>query len=219
MSKILHMEGIPSPAAGIYSLIAKKNPIMRDVYRNVALEVTSRISSGLIIDIGTGPGYLPFEIAWLAPDQEIIGIDISPAMVKVARENAEERGLSDRVTFQVASAGDLPFDEDHIDLAVSTLSLHHWSHPAQYIAEIHRVLKNGGEAWIYDFRKDVPKEVKAQLRSRYGWWLSFVVHYIVRAHSSMKKNDAEKILSSPEIGFSSKNVVDKGILLKLQLIK
>jgi SAM-dependent methyltransferase len=82
---ILHIEGIPSPVAGIYSLIAKKSPIMRDVYRNVALEVTSKVSSGLIIDIGTGPGYLPFEITWLAPDLEIIGIDISPAMVKMLK--------------------------------------------------------------------------------------------------------------------------------------
>jgi SAM-dependent methyltransferase len=33
---------------------------------------------------------------------------------------------------------------------VSTLSLHHWPEPAHGLAEIHRVLKPGGEAWIYD---------------------------------------------------------------------
>lgn len=217
MSK-LHLGGIPSPIADVYSLIAKKNLIMREVYRNVALEVTLAISSGLIIDIGTGPGYLPFEIARLAPDVNIIGIDISPAMVRVASENANERGLSDSVTFQVASADDLPFAEDYFDLAVSTLSLHHWSHPARCIAEIHRVLKKGSEAWIYDFRRDVPQEARIQLRRRYGW-LSSVVHHIVRAHSSVRRSDVEKILSSPGIGFSSKTVVDTGMLLKLQLKK
>jgi len=59
--------------------------------------VFSRISSGRILDVRTGPGYLPLEIAKRSQNLEIIGIDISFAMVKIARGNAENMGLSESV--------------------------------------------------------------------------------------------------------------------------
>ncbi len=55
---------------------------MKDFYKQVAEEVTSKVSSGKILDIGTGPGYVPLEIARKSVNLEIQAIDISPAMVR-----------------------------------------------------------------------------------------------------------------------------------------
>lgn len=219
MNTFLKIEGIPSPGARIYSLIAKKNPIMRDLYKDVADDVTSKITSGKVLDVGTGPGYLPIEIAGKSSRLEITGVDISPGMVKIANKNAINMGLSDRMEFHLASAAELPFDDGHFDLVLSTLSLHHWLHPAVYITEIHRVLKMNGEAWIYDIRRDTPKETETKLKRKYGWLLSFIFLNIVRAHSSIAVKEVEKIISSLEISFSSMKILDNGIFLKLQLSK
>lgn len=203
----------------MYPLIAKRCPPLKDLYRGVAKEISSRISSGRILDVGTDPGYLPLEIARRSANLEIIGIDISPAMVKVARRNAESMGLSEHVKFQIVNAANLPFENRYFDLVISTLSLHHWFRPAECIKEIHRVLHENGEAWIYDVKRDTTREANAQVRRRYGRFLSFLFLNIVRAHSFLTLGEVEAILSSPEIGFSGKVVDGQGVILKLRLSK
>jgi SAM-dependent methyltransferase len=44
--------------------------------------------------------------------------------------------------------------DGELDFAVSTLSLHHWSHPSLGLAEIHRVLRPGGQLLLFDLRRD-----------------------------------------------------------------
>lgn len=219
MKKLLKIEGIASLGAKAYSLLARKNPLLIDLYKKVAEEVCSRISSGRILDVGTGPGYLPFEIAKRSQSLEIIGIDISPAMVKIASRNAEYMGLSDRIRFQFGNAASIPFEDGYFDFVVSTISFHHWLKPIQCIKEIYRVLKDDGEAWIYDIRRDTTKDVNAQVMNKYGWFFSFFFLNIVRAHSSVTLREVEEILSSPEISFSKKSVDDKWVILKLRLLK
>ncbi|MBE0516183.1 MAG: hypothetical protein IBX41_02165 [Methanophagales archaeon] len=97
--------------------------------------------------------------------------------------------------------------------------MHHWSRPSECLKEINRVLKANGEAWIYDARRDTTKEVNAQFRRRYGWFLALVFLNLVRAHSSLTRREIDEILSSPEIRFSQRTVVDKGVIIKLQLVK
>jgi ubiquinone/menaquinone biosynthesis C-methylase UbiE len=219
MKRRVKIESIPNPGARVYSLIARKSPPLRDLCLEVAEEVTAKLRSGRILDVGTGPGYLPVEIAKRAPNLELVGIDLSPAMVAIATKNAEKRGVSARVRVQRANAADLPFEDGYFDLVVSTLSLHHWLKPSECLKEINRVLNENGEAWIYDARRDTTKEVNAQFRERYGWLLAFVFLNLVRAHSSITAREIDEILSSPEIRFSKRRVVDKGVILKLQLVK
>jgi ubiquinone/menaquinone biosynthesis C-methylase UbiE len=219
IKRIMKIEEIPGFASKGYSFIARKFPFFKEFYGKVAKEVTEKISSGKMLDIGTGPGYLPLEIAKCTTDLKIIGIDLSPGMIKIANKNAKDRRLSYRVSFQVANAANLPFENEYFDLVISTLSFHHWLKPIECIKEIFRVLKENGEAWIYEIRKDTSKEVNAQLREKYGWFLSFWFLNIVRAHSSMSKSEIEKLLSSPEVPFSKKTIEDEGIILKLKLLK
>jgi ubiquinone/menaquinone biosynthesis C-methylase UbiE len=87
------------------------------------------------------------------------------------------------------------------------------------LKEIHRVLKVGGEAWIYELRKDTTREAKKQLKDRYGRFLSFVVLYSVRLHSAMSLPEFQKIISVPHLGFSKMTIEDRGLALKLRLVK
>ena len=104
----MKFEAIPNVVSGIYAFIARKSPFIRDIHQEVAKEVCAKISSGRVLDLGTGPGYLPFEIAKRTPGLEITGIDLSSGMVELARKKAQELGLSNRVKFEVANAARLP---------------------------------------------------------------------------------------------------------------
>ncbi len=217
--QIIGIEAIPNIASYIYSIIAAKNPILKNLYKEVADEVVREISSGKILDVGTGPGYLPIEIIKRAENLKIIGIDLSPTMVKIAYRNAKRMGLSRRVKFQIANASELPFEDEYFDFVVSTASFHHWLQPAKCLKEIYRVLKKGSKAWIYDINREITKEVKVGLRKKYGCFLSYFFVHVVRLHSSVRYEEIEEILSSSELAFSNSFVEDKGAILKIKLQK
>jgi len=213
------IEAIPGPMSKVYALIARTSPCLSDIHKEVAQEVCARIPSGRVLDIGTGPGYLPFEIAKRNPRLEITGIDLSSGMVDIARKKAAMLGLSGRVQFQLANAVALPFEPGSFDHVVSTLSFHHWAQPAACIREIHRVLKPGHEAAIYDLRRDTAREVDGQIRKRYGGFLAFMFLRFVRAHSSVTFAHAEEVLASVKEPFAKKYVDAKGIVLAMRFVK
>lgn len=141
-------ERIPWFAAPLYDQIART--AVSTYYVEVAGSVTAIITGGLVLDIGTGPGYVPIEIAKTAPRIRIVGIDSSKALVRRAQTNAEEAGVSDRVRFLKGNANPLHSGDNSYDLVISTGSLHAWKHPIQVINECFRVLKPGCEAWLLD---------------------------------------------------------------------
>jgi len=119
-------------------------------YRKVAEEILSSFKKGLILDLGTGPGYLPIEIAKRSTDIKIVGIDLSRNLIQMARQNALSSGFGDRLDFQVGNSAKLRFDDATFDMVLSTGMLHSLRDPVKVFREIFRVLKRGGEAWIYD---------------------------------------------------------------------
>jgi len=213
------IEGIPGPGATAYSAIVARSPVMQDFYRDVIGEISSRASTKRILDIGTGPGYIPLAIAQKSLNVEIKAIDISPAMLEIARNNARNAGMSDRCEFKYGSARNIPYPDGYFDLVISTLSFHHWAERKNCLKEIYRVLSPRGEAWIYEIRQDMTKEAKRQLRSKYGQLLSFIILYFVRLHSSVRLKEFQEIASSPQTVFSESEVEDRGITIKLRLLK
>jgi ubiquinone/menaquinone biosynthesis C-methylase UbiE len=134
-------------------------------FQQIAKDIKDRQISGTIIDVGTGPGRLPLEIVKQVANVEVVGIDLSEDMMRIARKNAEEEGLTERVRFKVGSAYDTGFGDCSVDLVISTGVIHHLREPINAFNEIHRILKRGREAWMYDGRKDATKiEVEETVR-------------------------------------------------------
>ena len=80
------------------------------------------VTSGKVLDIGTGSGTLAIGLCKELPDISAIGLDISNLILAFAQENAEKNNLSSRVTFIEGNAEEMPFEDSTFDLIVSSNS-------------------------------------------------------------------------------------------------
>lgn len=97
-----------------------------------------------ILNVGCGTGLDSFLTAsLLGPHGRVVGIDISPEMVRRANEKAAARGLAN-VTFQVMDAEKLSFPANHFDAVVTHWSLMSFPNEQAALREAFRVLKPGG---------------------------------------------------------------------------
>jgi len=70
-----------------------------------------------VLDVGTGTGIAARGLARRFPDAEIVGLDLSPAMIEEARRLLPAE-LEPRIRFEVADASALPFGAGEFDLVV-----------------------------------------------------------------------------------------------------
>ena len=156
MERIPSAEGLDDPAiAQAYGRVAAL-PQMALMRRLVAQRATALCAVGEAADIGCGTGLLATELARQAPDLHITGVDLAAEMLAQAQEHAAQMDMAGRVTFRLGNGNRLPFEDRSLDLAVSTLSLHHWADPVGVFDEIARVLRPGGAFLIADLRRDMP---------------------------------------------------------------
>jgi ubiquinone/menaquinone biosynthesis C-methylase UbiE len=106
--------------------------------------VCSRATGDVLeVAIGTGRN-LPF----YPPEVTVTGVELSPAMLDIARTRAAELGRV--VELREADAEDLPFADGSFDTVVCTLSLCTIPDHARAIAEMARVLRPGGRLLLLD---------------------------------------------------------------------
>ena len=148
MKQWIKIERIPGVLATSYEKATRL--VIDDYYSQVAEEIVSNFTSGIILDLGTGPGYLPIEIARRSPHISIIGVDLSRKLIRMARVNAAKAGFSHQLRFEVGNSARLRYDDASFDRVISTGMLHSLKHPVAVLREIYRVSKNGSEAWVYD---------------------------------------------------------------------
>ena len=94
--------------------------------------------------------------------------DASPAMVAAARKHVADAELSGLIDVTEGNASALPFPDASFDMVVSTGSIHHWKDPSVALNEVYRVLKDGGDALMYDLVSDTPAAVLAETAREFG---------------------------------------------------
>ena len=97
----------------------------RPLRSRIAADVAAlRLPAGAhVLDVGTGPGRLPVEIARRSPQVWVTGLDVSPRMIEAAKAAIEP---GQQVIAEVGDVARLPYRDGSVDLVVSTLSQHHW---------------------------------------------------------------------------------------------
>jgi ubiquinone/menaquinone biosynthesis C-methylase UbiE len=158
---------LPRLGGWFYDRFMNNKPI-RTQNREIAQFLVSRGRSGRLLDVGAGPGRLLLEIHRLAPDLELYGLDISPAMVRQARKNLE--GV--RADFREGTIQRTDYESGYFTVVTCTGSLYLWDYPVESLDEIFRILKAGHSACMFetygDFNRDEFEKALSLNRLRLG---------------------------------------------------
>jgi SAM-dependent methyltransferase len=124
----------------------------RSAWRRVLEQSFDQLSSGSplrTVDVGTGTGTMAMVLARMGHD--VTGVDLAPAMLRRARENADRLGLTVRLI--EANAEQLPLADDSTDVIFSRHVFWTLPRPIDTLREWVRVVRPGGIVAVAD-----------------GWW-------------------------------------------------
>jgi SAM-dependent methyltransferase len=111
----------------------ERSPYLREIRTRVAGEATGRV-----LEIGAGTG---FNFPFYSADATVVATEPDPEMLRRAEHRAREHG----VDLRAAPAERLPFADGSFDTVVSTGVFCAVDDPGRALAEVHRVLRPGGE--------------------------------------------------------------------------
>ncbi len=188
-------------------------------FQAAARSVLERVPpGGLVLEVAPGPGYLAIEIA--KAGRAVAALDISKSFVRIVREKAREAGVAIDVRHGNASA--MPFDDASFDFVVSMAAFKNFADPVGALNEIHRVLKPGGRASIYDLRKDAAREdIDAEVRAmRLSAWNALLTRSIFRFGLLKSAYTRERFMEMVRASrFGRCEILPDGIGCELQLVK
>ncbi|RYD58434.1 MAG: class I SAM-dependent methyltransferase [Sphingobacteriales bacterium] len=101
-----------------------------------------------ILEIGMGNGHFVKDILATDPTIRYTGCDYAETMVAEAQARNAAFQQSGQADFMLASASELPFDNDTFDRIFAVNTIYFWEDPAKELAEIRRVLKPDGKLLI-----------------------------------------------------------------------
>jgi len=108
--------------------------------KQAVLEALGPVEDKRILEIACGTGRFTVMLAERGAD--IVGLDISTAMLQQGREKARAAGVDDHLQFFRGDAGRLPFPDDHFDAVLAMRFFHLADTPAAYLSELRRVSKD-----------------------------------------------------------------------------
>lgn len=120
------------------------------IWRKKAIRSLKDLHPELILDVATGTGDFALETMRILHPKKIIGIDISPGMLEVAREKVLKKGLENRISVELGDSENLQFADNTFDAVTVAFGVRNFENLEKGLADIRRVLKPGGRAVILE---------------------------------------------------------------------
>lgn len=155
-------------------------PVYQKIIKTT-LENTSITPGSKVLDVGIGTGNISLSIFSKTPCK-ITGVDISPEMMKIAKEKADEMGTN--IVFVNSSACSMEL-KDKFDLAVSAFAIHHLNEneKLETFRRICNALEDSGRFILSDVTIGVDGDIKSEKRlnhilDRWGYEARYALKYI-----------------------------------------
>ena len=126
----------------------------------------------VVLDLGSGGGIDCFLAAQqVGPSGHVIGLDMTPDMIKLARRNAKKVGMTN-VEFRFGEMEDIPLPGESVDAIISNCVINLSPDKDAVFAEAYRVLRPGGRLNVSDIV--LQGELPLEVRDRLDAWASCV---------------------------------------------
>lgn len=107
--------------------------------KQAVIDALGPVDDRSVLEIACGTGRFTVTLAERGAD--IVGLDISDAMLAQGREKARIAGVADQVEFMRGDAARLPFPDNHFDAVFAMRFFHLADTPVKFLAEMRRVSK------------------------------------------------------------------------------
>ena len=122
-----------------------------------------------VLDIGCGAGMdLLLAARRTGPSGKAIGVDMTPAMLEIAKRSALKAGLWQNTEVRRGMAEELPAKSDSVDVVISNGVLNLSPDKDRAFGEMYRVLRPGGRLYLADVV--VQRELSLAARSDVDLW-------------------------------------------------
>ncbi|MEP4546172.1 MAG: class I SAM-dependent methyltransferase [Saccharospirillum sp.] len=101
-----------------------------------------------VLDVGCGTGSSLRYLLGYCPKGRLVGLEPTPAMLEIARQQTDQAGLAERIELFNGAAESIPLADASVDSVLAFSTYHHWQDIPAGLAEIARVLKPGGRLLV-----------------------------------------------------------------------
>ncbi|MBP7914133.1 MAG: bifunctional demethylmenaquinone methyltransferase/2-methoxy-6-polyprenyl-1,4-benzoquinol methylase UbiE [Vitreoscilla sp.] len=157
---------------GVFDSVASKYDVMNDLmsmglhraWKAYTVAVANLKEGDRVLDIAGGTGDLARAFArQVGASGQVVHTDINEAMLRTGRDRLLDEGLALPTT--ICDAEQLPFRSGSFDLVSVAFGLRNMTHKELALAEMSRVLRDGGRLLVLEFSK-----VAAPLQKPYDWY-------------------------------------------------